>query len=355
MRRLLATCIGLGVPAALGALTACGNGAAKAPERPPPVVAATPAITHRFVDRIKAIGTARAWEQVTLAAPVTERILKLNFQDGGFVGAGQVVAILAQARENAALSGALAAQRQAGLQLDRMRALAVNGYVTRSLLDEQVSADARARAAADEARAQIGDRIVRAPFGGYASLRTISAGAVINAGAPIAVISDISRIRLDFTVPETRLTSVRVGQPIEAVAAAYPDRPFRGTIATIDPVIDPSTRAVMIRATLQNPQRLLKPGMLLAVTIEAGARTSEAVPELAVIGEGGDRYVFVVGPGDKAARVPIKTGTRDAGLIEVFGVPPAARVIGDGVVKVTNGMHVRIAGARGGKKRRSAT
>ena len=76
-------------------LAACGGGDGKQRDRPPPLVKAEPATTMRFVDRIEAVGTARANEQVTLSAPVTERIVRLNFDDGGFVRRGQVIAVLA--------------------------------------------------------------------------------------------------------------------------------------------------------------------------------------------------------------------------------------------------------------------
>src|SRR3546814_1388906 len=88
------------------------------------------------------------------------------------------------------------------------------------------------------------------------------------------------------------LSSIRPGQPIVARAAAWPDQPFRGQIATIVPVIDPATRAVTVRAVLPNPDRRLKPGMLLTVAIETQPRMSLSVPELAVIGEGDERFVF---------------------------------------------------------------
>src|SRR5690606_24725017 len=146
------------------------------------------------------------------------------------------------------------------------------GFATRSAVDAQTALAGRAGAQAAEARATIADRVVRAPFAGWVSLRNISAGAVVNAGSEIATISDLSRIKLDFTVPETLLARVRPGQAIQAVAAAYPDQPFRGTIATVDPVLNPQTRAATVRAVLANGDRKLKPGMLLTVTIESAAR-----------------------------------------------------------------------------------
>jgi membrane fusion protein (multidrug efflux system) len=95
---------------------------------------------------------------------------------------------------------------------------------------------------------------------------------------------------------------------------------------------------------LANPDRALKPGMLLTVRVTAAAHDGMALPELAVIGDGADRYVYVVKDG-KAARTPVKTGLHDGGLIEVTGLPTTAKVIVEGVVKVSDGARVRIAPA----------
>jgi membrane fusion protein, multidrug efflux system len=299
----------------------------------------------RFVDRIEAVGTAFANEQVTLAAPVTERIVSLNFDDGQFVRRGQTLAVLAAGQENAQLAEAQARAREAGQQLQRVQTLRERGFATKTSLDQQVAAAASARAQAAEARASIGDRVIAAPFSGWVSLRTISPGAVVQAGTEIATVSDLSQIKLDFSVPETLLPVVTPGLGIEAISAAFPDQPFRGTIDTIDPVLDPNTRAVKVRAILPNPDLKLKPGMLLTVAIESAPRLGLSVPELAVVGEGEARYVYAVGPGGQVKRTPVRTGTRMAGRIEILeGLRPGQRVVTEGVVKVSDGMKVRLAG-----------
>jgi membrane fusion protein (multidrug efflux system) len=331
------------------ALTSCGGegGGAKA-SHSPPLVSATPVVTMRFVDRVEAVGTARAREQVTLSAPVTERIVRINFEDGGYVRAGQVIAELAQGQEAAQLAEARGRAREADQQLRRLQSLKKSGFATNASVDAQLALASTARAQAAEANASIGDRVVRAPFGGWASLRMISAGAVVSAGTPIATISDISEIKLDLPVPETLLSTLASGQSIEARAAAFPAESFRGRIATIDPVVDPATRSVMVRAILPNPDGRLKPGMLVTVTIESAPRVARAVPELAVVSQGDNRYVFVVGPGSKAQRVAVKTGIRDRGMIElVDGLKPGQKVISDGVVKVRDGGEVRLAARSG--------
>jgi membrane fusion protein (multidrug efflux system) len=332
------------------AVVGCGGGGSEKRGKPPPplVVAAAP-VRHRFVDVIEAVGTARANEQVTIASPVTERLERVLFDDGMAVSKGQLLAVLSQGQEGAQLQGAVAVQTQANAQYQRVKSLVDRGFATRSQLDQQLAMADGARASAAEARAAIGDRMIRAPFAGYTSLRTISAGMVVTTGTPLVTISDLSRIKLDFTVPETRLQSLRVGQPITATAAAFPDAPFTGTITSIDPVIDPSSRAVLVRATLPNPGARIKPGMLMTVRVSSQERMGDAVPELAVTGRGDERFVYVVTPGKKAKQVSVKTGLRDDGMIEVTGLPPRSTVIGEGVIKVSDGMAVRLQGdkARG--------
>jgi membrane fusion protein (multidrug efflux system) len=325
---------------------ACGANGQEKGDRAPPLVKAEAASTMRFVDRIEAVGSAVANEQVTLAAPVTERIVRLNFDDGSFVRRGQVVAVLQQGQETAQLAEVQARTRQAEQQLARVTQLKNRGFATRADYDVQVAAAAAARAQAQQVRAQIGERVITAPFSGWVSLRNISAGAVVNQGSEIATISDVSTIKLDFPVPETLLATIRPGQQIEAVSAAYPGQPFRGTIHTIDPVVDPNTRAVTVRARLPNPDRRLRPGMMMTVAIEAAPRLSLSVPELAVVGEGERRFVYLLSDDGRARRAEVRTGLRSGGRIEILaGLRPGQRVITEGVVKVADGMQVRVAGA----------
>jgi len=330
-------------------LCACKGGGPGGREAGAPIVTVETVASSRFANRIDAVGTALANEQVVLAAPVTERIVRLNFRDGGYVGAGQVVALLAQGQEDALLAEAGVRAQEAEQQLDRLEALRTRGFATKSAVDAQNALAGSARAQAEGARASIGDRVIRAPFGGWLSLRNISLGAIVTAGTEIATISDISRIKLDFAVPETLLSALSVGQPIDAVAAAYPGRPFRGTIQTIDTVVNAETRAVTVRAILPNPDKMLKPGMLLTVAVESAARNAIAIPELAVVGEGDRSFVYVLGNADMVRRVPVKIGARQNGVVEILeGLKPGQRIVTEGVVKLADGMKIRLAGSKAG-------
>lgn len=336
-------------------LHACGGGEENR-DRPAPLVTVGAAIPHVFVDRYVAVGTANANEQVSVRAPVTERITRLGFSDGDYVKQGQMLAVLAQGQETASLASAQARAREAEQQLARVAELHRRGFATNASLDAQTANVAAARAAANEAGASVGDRVVRAPFSGQVSLRRISVGAVVTAGDEIATVSDLSSIKLDFTIPETMLANVAVGQAVTAKASAFPDYQASGKIIAIDPVVNPQTRTATLRAILPNRGGQLKPGMLLSVAIESKARSAPAVPELSLVREGDTSFVYVIGPDQKAKRMPVKTGGRDGGLVEIIeGLSAGDRLVTEGVVKLSEGAKVRTekaSGAAGATKSR---
>ncbi len=332
----------------LMALSACGSSGNQPGGRgaADPLVRAEAVKSHRFADIIDAVGTANANEQVVISSPVTERVERLNFTDGSIVQRGQVIAVLARGQERASLAQAEARAREAEQQLARLEQLKQRGFATNASVDAQAALALANQAGAQQARAAIGDRIIRAPFTGRVSLRTVSPGAVVSAGTPIATIADTSVIKLDFTIPETALSALAEGQDIVATAAARPGQPFRGKISTIEPLVDPVTRAVRVRAVLPNSDGALLPGMLMSVVVETQPRTALAVPELAVVGEADRRYVFVLDDENKAKRTEVEVGARNGGLIEIVGgLKEGQRVVGEGLVKVSDGVKVRVDGA----------
>src|SRR5262249_36645068 len=138
------------------------------------------------------------------------------------------------------------------------------------------------------------DRVIRAPFAGRLGLTDIAPGALINPGATIVTLDDVSVMRVDFDVPDRFLPAIRVGSQIQARPDPYPDRLTTGHIALIDSRIDPNTHAIRARAEFPNPDGLLVPGMLMHVAIENGQRQAVAVPESAVQAQGDQSYVYAI-------------------------------------------------------------
>jgi membrane fusion protein, multidrug efflux system len=320
-----------------------GRGGGKDRDRPATVSAVT-VQPREFVDAIEAIGTARANESVQLTANVTDRIKSIRFADGQYVRKGQILVELFAQEETADLGQAKARLAEAQSQLTRVQALVKDGWATQSRLETQQAARDGARAAVASLEARVQDRFIRAPFSGIIGLRTISPGLVATSGTPIAEISDISQIKVDFTVPELKLLLIRQGMNIVAESGALLGQRFKGRINAVDPQIDPVTRAATMRAIIANNGGMLKPGMLLSVNVEQLRRQALSVPEQALVADGEQKSVFVINTQrTEVEKIPVTIGSRQPGFVEITGgIAPGTLIVADGTVKLRDGSKIKI-------------
>jgi membrane fusion protein (multidrug efflux system) len=173
--------------------------------------------------------------------------------------------------------------------------------------------------------------------------RRISNGAVVDSNTVITTLDDTSVIKLDFTIPEAYLAVLRNGMDITAQSPAYPDRNFNGTVTAISSRVDPETRTLTIRAHIPNPDRLLKPGMLLTVELIKDRTRSLVIPEEAVILERDKKFALVVTAQNTVAKLEIVTGRRSPGKVEVIsGLNAGQRVIIKGITRVRPGTSVDV-------------
>jgi len=197
--------------------------------------------------------------------------------------------------------------------------------------------------------------MVRAPFAGRVGLRRVSPGSLVNPGTVITTLDDTATIKLDFTVPESYLSTLAPGLPITALSIAYPGRTFEGKVSSVDTRVDPSTRSVTVRALVPNPERLLKPGMFMNVRLERGAADALMVPEQALVPEQGDVFVFVL-EGDSVAKRLIRAGQRRVGDVQVLqGLSAGDLVVTEGTQKLRDGVRVTVVEAAAGDTVTSGT
>lgn len=304
-----------------------------------------------FVNQIQALGVARGQRSLDITSATTELITRVMFADGQVVRAGAPLVELQAREEDAGILTARANLAQAQRDYDRWRDLAERGVAPRvqAELAEQALETAQAALAAAEARR--GDRVIRAPFSGVIGLSTVTPGTLVNPGAVIATLDDISVIRVDFPVPERYLSVVRSGTPIIATADALPGETFNGRISLIDTRVNQTTRAVTARAEFTNSGGRLRPGMSIRVRVQEGQRQALAAPEAAVLFEAEQAYVYrVAGEGDEAQaqRILVETGAVEGGFIEITaGLSPGDQIVAGGLNRLQPGAPVRIAGAGG--------
>jgi membrane fusion protein (multidrug efflux system) len=131
--------------------------------------------------------------------------------------------------------------------------------------------------------------------------------------------------------------------PVIAHAREYGDKDFSGTVSSIDSQIDPVTRSILVRAEIPNAEHILKPGLLMSVTLLSNQRDALIAPEESIIPEGHDKYVLVVGGDNKVEKRKIETGTRRPGEIEIIsGLDEGEKIIARGTINVQPGQTVSV-------------
>lgn len=323
----------------MGGGQATSKAAAGAPVIP---VEAVPVRRMDITRTIEAVGTAQANEAVAITAKATGMVERLNFQEGQLVKAG-VILVELEAAEGAANIGALRAARDgAKLAYDRARQLIESKTVAQARLDELAKAYEGAEARLRAEQAKFSDSVIKAPFAGKLGLRRVSLGALVRPGDMITTLDDTSVIKLEFEIPETVLGGIAIGNMVSARAAAMPDRKFEGVVSTVDSRIDPTTRAIRVRAQIPNGDDVLKPGMFMTVSLSMGkVPNAMMVPEESLLAQGGEQFVFVIRDG-KATRTRVTVGQRVPGMAQVTnGLHADDQVAVTGLQQLRDGSRVR--------------
>ena len=325
-------------------LAACGDkdAAAQGNNQPPPVPVTTTTVGMQpWSDTIAALGTVKARESIVVSAKVSETVQRVHFDSGDEVEAGAPLVTLSGQQQQAALAAAQAEANEADRMYRRQSELAEQQLIARSSLDTQMATRDAARARVAEIRADIGDRTIRAPFGGVLGIRQVSPGSLVTPGTAIATLDDIARVFVDFPVPEGQLANLATGQTVTGRSDAYPGRTFEGTVSTVETRVDPATRAVNVRADFPNPEHVLRPGMLLQVRLARPERQALVVPEIAIVQVGRESFVYRVRQDGSVEQAPIEIGDRVAGRAEVIsGLEAGDRIVVDGTGKLRVGSRI---------------
>lgn len=297
-------------------------------------------------DTLRALGTVKAREAVTVTAKVSETVAKVHFESGQEVAKGAPLVTLSGSQQDALLAQAQAQQKEAQLQFQRQEQLLKQQLIARATLDSAKATLDSANAQVAQIRANLSDRVIRAPFAGVLGIRQVSPGALVTPGTVIATLDDIAHVYVDFPVPETELAGVAAGQAITGSVGAYPAQRFDGQVDTVAARLDAATRAATVRGDFANPKHLLKPGMLVNVALVRGVRQALVVPELAVQQIGSETFIWKVKADDTVEKADIVVGGRTPGLVMVSeGIAAGDRIVTEGTGKLQPGMKIAAGGA----------
>jgi membrane fusion protein (multidrug efflux system) len=315
-----------------------------APDTP---VIASRVTLERWSDPIKALGTLKADESVTLSATVTDVVTAIDFDDGDDVAAGQRLLQLDDREEQAQLRAANARADEQRNALRRFTQLQARNLSARADVEDSQARLNQARADADALKARLANYRISAPFSGRMGLRDISIGTLVTPGTELATLDKLDVMRLDFSVSAVYLARLSKGAMLRAETSAFPERIFQGEVAIIGTRVDPVSRSVTVRARLENPEERLRPGMLMQVELDAATRETLVVPESAIVSEGRSHYVWRLDENDanRVQRRQVEIGARRKGEVEILdGLERGDLLVAHGTEQVREGQTPELLG-----------
>jgi membrane fusion protein (multidrug efflux system) len=308
---------------------------------PPMPVDVDTARRGTVVDAVRVTGRIEAIQSVELRPDEQGRVVELLFREGQAVEAGAPLVRVDDALLRAQAERAGADRDLARQQLERVRRLRAQNAAAPADLERAEAAARSAEAALAVLELQIARSTVRAPFAGVVGQRFVDIGDYVTTGTRLLTLQTMNPQHAVIEVPERFAGQVRPGQAVEFTIASRPDRTFRGVVEFIDPVVQPTTRTIVVKARAANPGHVLKPGMFiearLAVATRAGA---VVVPEDAVQPLRTVNVVWAVVDG-RASRRIVELGVRSQGRVEILrGVEAGELVVVGGLERMGEGSPV---------------
>lgn len=346
---LIALALALLVAVALGVVgcSAAGDATVGKPSDAKRTAEAAPVVTalveqREFAVPISGLGTARSRESVVITSRVNGRVSQVFFTEGAAVRSGDPLVRLEDDAERAELRSAKAVAAQAHSRHRRMGELSGAGLIPRDELERQLQLTDEAEARLELAQVMLDQRTIRAPFAGTLGFREVSPGTLVQPGAGIVTLDALDAMRVVFSVPETLLAQLQAKGPVEARTAAWRDKLFTGHVTAIGTRVDDVTRAVPVQALIDNSSALLKPGMLMTVSLQTAARSLRFVPESALAPENARQFVWVVRPDSTVEKRAVEIGVRATGWVEILeGVATGDRIVAEGIAGLRPGRSVR--------------
>jgi len=311
------------------------------------------ATTQTWQPEVQAVGSLRAVNGATLSLEVGGVVDRIAFQSGDDVQAGQVLLQLRADDDTAKLAALEASAALAQVNYDRDQRQFRAQAVSQAVVDADNYNLKNARAQADQQRAILAEKTLRAPFAGHLGIRAVDLGQYLNPGTAVVTLQALDPLFVDFTVPQQALSSVAVGQAVTAKVDTFPDQTFQGKIIAVNPTVDTDSRNVQMRASLPNPDHRLLPGMFATIDIAAGAPEQHiTLPQTAITyNPYGSTVYLVEKKGEDARGKPqlvarqsfITTGaTRGDQVAVLSGVKPGDVVVSAGQIKLHNDVPVLI-------------
>jgi len=325
---------------------------ASAPKPFPQTVSTTKVVSVEWQPQLTAVGTVMPFRGVDVTSEVVGMVREINFMSGQQVKQNDVLFQLNADSDIAQLHALQANAELAATVLKRDEAqLAVEG-VSQAQVDAD-RADLKSKLAlASQQAALVEKKTIRAPFAGRLGITAVNRGQFINPGDKLVSLQTIDPIYVNFNLPQKQLAMLKVNQNLKISSDAFPNTLFAGKVNAINPLIDTSSRNVLVQAKLPNEKMLLLPGMFANVSLDVGEKGNFIIlPQTAITYNPYGSTVFVVKQGDTkdekgktiltVNQVFVETGaTRGDQVVISKGLTAGEEVVTSGQLKLKNGTNI---------------
>lgn len=324
------------------------NAALAARKPAPATVTTAPAVQEKWRTTLHAVGSLESFRGITIRSEIEGRIVRVAFDSGARVQAGDVLVEMDTMAESAQLISNVASARLAELNLQRARELRQNSTNTQADLDGAEAAAAQAAAAIETTKATLAKKRIVAPFAGRVGIRQVNPGQFLNKADPVVTLEATDPIYADFSLPQQDVTQLRTGLPVKIGVDAFAGREFDGVIEAIDPRINGTTRNLRVRARLPNSDETLHPGMFVRVEVVLPEENEVIVlPATAIVYSPYGDSVYVVAKDDKGVLAAqqrfVRVGPKRGDQISLLGgVKAGEEVVTAGQGKLRPGSPVTI-------------
>ncbi|MDR2158188.1 MAG: efflux RND transporter periplasmic adaptor subunit [Holosporaceae bacterium] len=308
-----------------------------------PSVSAMTVSKYNLETMLKSIGTAVSNESVDITSTVSQKVVSIHFSDCEYVKKGQLLVQLNIEKKIAEKKQAEINLLEQRRELNRLESLRKKKIVSGKEYDVQSTKLLDAQAKLDGINVEIKESSIVAPFDGILGIRKVSVGALLTPGSVVTTIDDIDKLKVDFTLPEKYSMLLKPNLKIVAKSVALKGKKFEGDILAIDPRVSTISRSIGVRGIIDNKDHLIKPGMMLKISIKLKNRETICIPEKSLFSIGEKRYVFMLTDNGRIKRRYVTTGERDNGFVEIEkGLNVGDKIITDGGNKLSDDDSVNV-------------
>lgn len=294
-----------------------------------------------LAESVMASGTLLPAEETALHPETSGRVVSINLPEGKSVSKGALLLKLFDEDLQTQLRKLDWQLKQAEITEQRLGELLQSKGVSRQEYDLAALQVQMLRSEMELVRINIQKTEIRAPYDGTIGLRRVSPGAYVTPASAVATIRTTQALKLDFSVPEKYGSLLKAGQKISFTVEGQ-SAPFTAIVQATEQSVSAETRNLQIRALVQGRQSGLLPGAFAEVSLNMSSKSNALlIPSQALVPQAREKRVYVSRNG-AAAFVPVKTGVRQAGMVEITeGLQPGDTIATTGILFLRPGAPVK--------------